>query len=299
MWYLGKIGSRFFVFFGCILVMNLCYPFKLFAVVEGSPQYFESLQERLINDGFDEAVIRKIYRRPEVVFETKGISLYFVHHESKVNYEQYTDGGLIKRARKYMQKHQGELVEAAKVYGVDPEIITAIILIESLFGNLLGDRSILNTLSTMAALHDPEVRDILWKKISDTPELDRVKFDEKADIKAKWAYRELKAFLTHVIREGYDPIGINGSFAGAMGIAQFMPSNIPELAKDGNGDGRIDLFNHADAIASIAYFLKRHGWRRGIDRAKAEKVIHHYNHSERYVEAVLKISEILKDSKWT
>ena len=108
-----------------------------------------------------------------------------------------------------------------------------------------------------------------------------------------------KAFLNHVSQEGYDPVGINGSFAGAMGISQFMPSNIPELAKDGNGDGRIDLFDHADAIASIAYFLKRHGWRPGIDRAKAEKVIYHYNHSDRYVEAVLKISEILKGVKWT
>lgn len=267
-------------------------------MAEDNFDYFAALQKKLIAEGFDQAIINKIYSRPEVTFETKGISLYFVHHESKVNYEQYTDKRLIQRARKYMKKHDRDLADAERVYGVEPDIITAIILIESQFGSLLGNRSILNTLSTMAALFDPEVRDLLWQKISDTPELDRKKFDEKADIKAKWAYRELKAFLHHVIDEGYDPIGINGSFAGAMGISQFMPSNIPELAKDGNGDGRVDLFDHADAIASIAYFLKRHGWRSGIDRAKAEKVIHHYNHSERYVEAVLKISEILKGSKW-
>ncbi len=292
-------GMRFFLFLGCLLVANLFFLLRVQAAAEDNFDYFASLQTRLINDGFDEALITEIYSRSEVTFETKGISLYFVHHESKVNYEQYTDKRLIQRARNYMKKHESDLADAQKVYGVEPEIITAIILIESQFGSLLGNRSIINTLSTMAALFDPDVRDLLWQKISDTPELDRQKFDEKADIKAKWAYRELKAFLSHVNQEGYDPIEINGSFAGAMGIAQFMPSNIPELAKDGNGDGRIDLFNHADAIASIAYFLKRHGWRPGIDRQKAEKVIHHYNHSERYVAAVLKISELLKGSKWT
>ena len=63
---------------------------------------------------------------------------------------------------------------------------------------------------------------------------------------------------------------------------------------DGNNDGRINLFDDADAIASIAYYLKKHGWRPGIDRQQAKKVIYHYNHSQRYVEAVLKISDLLK-----
>jgi membrane-bound lytic murein transglycosylase B len=294
----GNAGNRLFVFLSYLMVASLFVLFRAPAMAADNFNYFASLQERLIDDGFDKVVIRQIYSRPEVTFETKGISLYFVHHESKVNYEQYTDKLLIKRAKVYMKKYEGELTDAKRTFGVEPDIITAIILIESQFGKLLGNRSIINTLSTMASLFDPEVREFLWQKISNTPELDRATFEEKADGKAKWAYRELKAFLNHVNREGYDPIGINGSFAGAMGISQFMPSNIPELAKDGNGDGRIDLFNHADAIASIAYFLKRHGWRPGIDRAKAEKVIHHYNHSERYVTAVLKISELLKGSKW-
>lgn len=290
--------NRFFLILSVLWIMTLFFVLRVPVMAAAGVDHFASLQKRLIADGFDEEVITNLYNRRGVTFETKGISLYFVHHESKVNYDQYTDKRLIKRARTYMKKYEAELAQSERIYGVEPDIITAIILIESQFGNLLGNRSILNTLSTMAALLDSEIRDLLWKKISNTPELDRAAYDEKADVKARWAYRELKAFLDHVLQEGYDPIGINGSFAGAMGISQFMPSNIPELAKDGNGDGRIDLFDHADAIASIAYFLKRHGWRPGIDRAKAEKVIHHYNHSERYVTAVLKISEILKGSKW-
>ena len=193
-----------------------------------------------------------------------------------------------------MKKHHAELSQAEKIYGVDKEVITAIILIETQCGTLLGNRSVLNTLSTLASLFDLQVREKLWEKISNTPELTRGKFDQKADKKSKWAYRELKAFLNHTIFEKIDPVAIKGSYAGAMGISQFMPSNIPELAKDGNNDGSIDLFNHADAIASIAYFLKHHGWKPGLEKQKAEKVVHHYNHSERYVEAVLKISKLLE-----
>ena len=257
--------------------------------------YFESLQEKLITDGFDEHEIKALYIRPEVSFETKGVSLFFMHSEARLDYDQYTVKQQIKKARRYMKKYNKELSQAKNLYGVDKDIITAIILIETQCGTLLGNRSVLNTLSTLASLFDLQVRGMLWQEISDIPELTRDKFEKKADKKSKWAYRELKAFLDHTIIEGVDPVEINGSYAGAMGISQFMPSNIPELAKDGNNDGSIDLFNHADAIASIAFFLKRHGWTPGISNKKAQKVIHHYNHSEKYVDAVLKISKLLKE----
>ena len=257
-------------------------------------RYFGSLQERLIKDGFEAHTIRNIYGRPEVTFETRGISLYFVHQESNVRYHQYTEAGQIKRAKKYMQAYQEQLQYAEQTYGVDKQVITAIILVETQLGKLMGNRSVLNTLSTMAALFDPQVRDLLWEKISDTPKLTRKVYDRKAKKRSEWAYRELRAFLYHVELEGYDPVAINGSFAGAMGIAQFMPSNIFELAKDGNSDGRINLFDHADAIASIAHYLKRHGWYSGISRNEAEKVIFHYNHSEQYVNTILEISDLLK-----
>ena len=256
--------------------------------------YFESLQEKLITDGFDEYEIKAIYIRPEVSFETRGVSLFFMHSEDRLDYNQYTVKQQIKKARRYMANYNEELSQAEKVYGVDKEVITAIILIETQCGTLLGTRSILNTLSTMASLFDLQVREMLWQEISDIPELTRHKFEKKAERKSRWAYRELTAFLNYVIREGIDPVEVNGSYAGAMGISQFMPSNIPALAKDGNNDGRIDLFDHADAIASIAFFLKRHGWKPGISKNKAQKVIHHYNHSDQYVDAVLKISKLLK-----
>jgi len=271
----------------------------IFGLVSTAPaaesiDYFDSLQQRLIADGLEETMIRSLYARPEVVFETRSISVYFVHHESKVDYDQYSDPRQIRRARQYMHNHRDAFAEAESEYGVHKEVITAIILIETQLGKLLGSRSILNTLSTMAALSDPKVQDALWEQLKNTPELTREVFDEKIEQKSAWAYRELRAYLRHARAEGFDPTQVSGSFAGAMGIAQFMPSNIGPLARDGNDDGRINLFDDADAIASVASYLKQHGWRPGIDRQQAAKVIYHYNHSERYVQAVLKVSDLLK-----
>ena len=91
-----------------------------------------------------------------------------------------------------------------------------------------------------------------------------------------------------------DPAGIQGSYAGALGIPQFMPTNIRALARDGNDDGRIDLFDHADAIPSVASYLKHYGWRPGINGKKAYEVLLNYNYSKPYAKTILKISRLLK-----
>jgi len=289
----GKDQKFIILFISFIFIMTLFTPAQTLGMERNSHDFY-SLQEKLITDGFDEYEIKALYIRPEVFFETKGVSLFFMHSEARLDYDQYTVKQQIKKARRYMKKYNKELSQAEKMYGVDREVITAIILIETQCGTLLGNRSVLNTLSTLASLFDLQVRGMLWQEISDIPELTRDEFEKKADKKSKWAYRELKAFLDHTTIERVDPVEIKGSYAGAMGISQFMPSNIPTLAKDGNSDGSIDLFNHADAIASIAFFLKRHGWKPGISNKKAQKVVHHYNHSDQYVDAVLKISKLLK-----
>jgi membrane-bound lytic murein transglycosylase B len=140
----------------------------------------------------------------------------------------------------------------------------------------------------------PDVRRTFYKQIPAEKRPPKNKFEKSAKRRSNWAYNELKAFLKYAYKEGMDPAEIPGSFAGAMGYAQFMPSSILAYGKDGNGDGTVDLLTHPDAMASIANYLKRHGWKPGISRKKKEKVIYHYNHSEYYVKAILKIAERLK-----
>jgi len=256
--------------------------------------HFEALQKRLVQDGFEAERIQALYRRPDVQFEIKTVSRFFAHREGSLNYDQFATRRSIRKARKYMKTYKAELARAEKKYGVDKEIITAIILVETQLGTVTGSRPVLNSLSTFAALSDREVRESAWRQISNPSNLSREEFESWSDRKSSWAYAELKSFLTYTEREKMDPVGISGSYAGALGIAQFMPSNIIAYAQDGNQDGRVDLHDHADAIASIASYLKSYGWVPGIDRKKAYRVVFQYNHSKYYVNIILKIADRLK-----
>ncbi|QTA81822.1 Lytic transglycosylase SLT domain-containing protein [Desulfonema limicola] len=257
-------------------------------------KYFSSLQTRLIQDGFNQAKIKNLYNSPGIDFDTNGVSLYFVHRESKLNYDQFLEPDQIQKAKNYMAGNQNAFISTEKAYGVDRYVITAIILVETRLGTYVGKRSVLNTLSTMAALSDPNNRAMLWQEVASSTRLSKSEFEAKAQQKSSWAYQELKAFLKYCIKENINPIVIKGSYAGAMGICQFMPSNILTLARDGNGDGKIDLFNHADAIRSVASYLNNSGWYSGITPQKAFKVVYTYNHSKYYVRTVLKIAELLR-----
>ncbi len=258
---------------------------------------FDGLKKRLEKDGYDAKLLDTIYSRPEIHFDVKTVSLFFIHSEARLDYDQFTTARRIRTARQYMQQHMGELTAAEKAYGVDKEVITAIILVETKLGTYLGASRIINTLSTMAAISDPALREKLWTSIPESRRLSRQDFLKKAKRKSKWAYTELKALLTHARQEGIDPTDIRGSYAGAMGIAQFMPSNVLSLAQDGNNDGRIDLFDHADAIMSVASYLNHYGWRPGIDRKAAYRILLRYNYSKYYANTVLKIADLLKGKK--
>ncbi len=255
---------------------------------------FGSLQQRLVKDGFSPAYIQRLYADPRAGFDTRGVSLYFVHRESSLNYDQFLDAAPIAKARQYMADHAEALTRAERRYGVDREVITAIALVETRLGTYVGKRAVFNTLSTMAALADTAVRNRLWADVSGDTRLSRTAFEDKARSKAGWAYNELRAFLTYVgTEENLDPLEIQGSYAGAMGICQFMPSNIGKLAADGNGDGRINLFDHDDAIMSIASYLNHYGWYQGIPEDGAYKAVYRYNHSRYYVNTILEIRRVL------
>ncbi len=286
--------SKYILFFICLL--NLSFFSFVYTVMgeEKGFKYFASIQKRLIQDGFDATRIINLYSRPQISFEEEGTALFFVHSEAKLDYDQFANKWSIQKAKKYMEKHKAVLAKTEKVYGVDKNIITAIILVESGLGNSLGKRSVLNTLSSLASMGDPNVRNMFWDLRGDSSGLTRKEFEKKARRKSNWAYNELKAFLEYTLKAKIDPVEIGGSYAGAVGLPQFMPTNIPAYAKDGNMDGHIDLFNHADAMASIANYLKRFGWRPGIDKKKAYEIIHRYNHSNYYIDTILKISKLLE-----
>ena len=277
----------------CFLLAMACI-FTTSTPAQEKSDYFAGLRQRLIADGFSPEVIHQLYSRPDVFLEADGVSRFFVHSEAKLNYDQFTTPESIQKAQDYLRYNFTVLGEAEREFGVDKRVITAILLVESRLGTVSGSRSALNILSTLAALADPAVQEAFWRVIPAERRITRERFDARVQKRADWGYRELKALLTYAEREKIDPAAVTSSYAGAVGYAQFMPTNILAYAQDGDKDGGVNLFNHADAIASIANYLKRHGWQPGISREKQEKVIHAYNPSSYYVNTILKVADSLK-----
>jgi membrane-bound lytic murein transglycosylase B len=131
-----------------------------------------------------------------------------------------------------------DIVEgAASASGVDPEMLVAIIGIESLFGRRMGSYRVLDALSTLAFAYPP---------------------------RASFFTSELEAFLVMSAEEGDHVLDALGSYAGAMGAGQFIPTSYRAYAVDGDGDGLRDLWdNWHDILASVANYFSEHGWRSG------------------------------------
>jgi membrane-bound lytic murein transglycosylase B len=143
----------------------------------------------------------------------------------------------IEQGVQFWRENEADLRRAEEKYGVPAEIIVAIIGVETRYGRHKGGFRVLDSLATLAV---------------DYPR------------RSKFFTREMEEFLLLSRAEGFEPRSIMGSYAGAMGKPQFIASSYRRYAVDFNGDGVRDLLNSsADAIGSVANYLKRHGWKRG------------------------------------
>ena len=192
----------------------------------------------------------------------------------------------------FWKSHRGTLARAEKRFGVPPEIIVAIIGVETSYGSNPGRWRVVEALATLAFDYPP---------------------------RATFFRSELEHYLLLARDADVDVFSVRGSYAGAIGIPQFMPSSLRSYAVDFDRDGRIDLSrNNADAIGSVANFLKQHGWKSGQpvqrrdgepDTAAGERlidlgtekrvglpnfqVIMRYNRSPLYAAAVVDLSEAI------
>lgn len=136
----------------------------------------------------------------------------------------------------FWNQYEDALNRAWQVYGVPPEIIVGIIGVETRWGRVMEKTRILDALATLS-FNYPR--------------------------RAEYFSGELETFLLMARDEQDDPLNLKGSFAGAMGYGQFMPSSYKQYAVDFSGDGHINLWDPVDAIGSVANYFKAHGWVKG------------------------------------
>jgi len=164
-----------------------------------------------------------------------------------------TNPSRVKQGIAFIKKHKKIFDKVEKRFGVPKEYVAAIIGIETVYGGNVGKYPVFDTLSTLA-------------------------FEKNR--RNKFFQKELIKFLHLSKTERFNPRNVRGSYAGAIGLGQFMPSNYEAYGVDFNGDGRITLQRASDAIASIANYFKKNGWRTG--EPVATRVKYKGNRFKRY-----------------
>jgi membrane-bound lytic murein transglycosylase B len=259
--------------------------------------YFEYIKKKLIKDGFDKKYIEKIYSHESITFEFGSTILFFIVSEYKLDYEKFLDSEFVLKGKKYIKDHKTAFSYAKQNFNVPPEIITSILIVETKLGTFTGNKPVLSSLSSIASLENHNIQKMVLKSIpSRKNRYTGKKFAKRAKNRADFAYEELKKLLNFAIEYNHETSEITGSYAGAVGIPQFMPSNIPVYGRDGDMDNKIDLLNHKDAIASVANYLKMHGWCENCGEDKKISVILKYNKSMPYAQTVIKLSKLIGET---
>jgi len=278
-----------------ILILILLTPFNVYA----SESHFANLQERLIADGFDANLVRSVYQNPLVKLELEVVAANLVRSEATLNYDQFLSKYSVHKAKRYIERHGASLEEANRRFGVEPPVVVAVLMVETALGTYPGKYQTINVLSTMAVSQEESVREKIFAGLTEEQKQmqSRAVMSKRLTKRASRSYRELKAVLNYAHKNDIDPFAIVGSSEGAIGIPQFLPSNIEHYGRDGDGDGRIDLFNHPDAIASVAFYLRAHRWGRAENAKQKKKVLLYYNRSNYYADTVYTLAQKLNGNK--
>ncbi|WP_051710265.1 lytic murein transglycosylase B [Andreprevotia chitinilytica] len=202
------------------------------------PEVQEYLNQVSSEQGFDRAELNALFKR----VNTKPNVLDILDRPSTSRpWYQFRDNFInptrIVGGARFMRRYKTELDAIEERYGVPPEIVTAVIGCETLYGRNTGSFRVLDVLTTIA-------------------------FDYPR--RADFFMNELTEFLILAREENADPLSFMGSYAGAMGWPQFMPSSFRKYAVDWNGDHHRDIWGTpVDAMASVANFLVAYGWQKG------------------------------------
>ena len=208
------------------------------------------IDDMVARNGFDRAELNKVFSKAGYIDSAVTLMKPAPPGRPK-NWTAYrlrfVEPGRINGGVQFWNKYEGELTRAEEQYGVPADIIVAIIGVETIYGGNTGNFRVMDAITTLAFDYP------------NTP---------TRDARMQFFRGELENTLLFARESHIDPFSLLGSYAGAIGLPQFMPSSIRQYAVDFNGDGKIDLRGEpVDAIGSVAHFLSVHGWRRGLPTA--------------------------------
>lgn len=222
----------------CCLLMLHCYSTVLAGTISDRPKAIAFIERMAKQHQFDKEQLKNTLN--QAVIKPGIIRSITNPWEAKPWYQYrplFLNTARIQGGVEFWQKHAAALTKAEQTYGVPAEIIVAIIGVETRYGDITGSHRVIDALVTLG-------------------------FDYPK--RAAFFTRELEHFLLFTRKDKIDPLVPTGSYAGAMGVPQFMPSSFREYAVDFNNNGKRDIWNsYEDTIGSVGNYFAKHGWKRG------------------------------------
>ena len=289
LFYRGDFGLKRTINYHLIIIILLLFPVKLWAGSELSRQFIE---ERLVDKGIDKSQARslindsRISAKPDIVI--KNLFHSIPRGTEKQPEVIDIDARSIKNGKIFIKENKNSLSSVEQRFGTSPQIITAILIVESKLGKYPMRYNVVTAYINLASLLDPDYLSEIQKKYSvEYPQLSDEYTIVRAQRKAQWALDELYQLVSLANELKMDPLTIMGSFAGAIGPAQFIPSTFRTYGIDGDEDGIRNPFNMRDAKASIGHYLKSSGWSEDASLETKRDAIWQYNHSRVYVNTIM------------
>jgi len=235
---------------------------------------YQLVMDQLKDEAIPAQFVQNTFLDPKVRVQ-EAIVEKFNHPYEARPYTEYrqlfvTDKRIAKGVQFY-REHQGLLDSLVSSFGVDPFLLVSIVGVESNYGTNHAQFSVFNALYTV---------------IHRLPE------------RSTWAVRELATFLAFCYQNNLDPLSISGSYAGAFGYGQFIPSSFSRYAVDFNGDGVRHYYDWPDVLASVANYLVKNGYEKESTEfapgSRNWKAIYAYNHADNYVKAILELRSAIR-----
>jgi len=232
----GRVPRRVLAAFGALAFCLLAHADDKANVAKARTAFVDKM---VAEHGFDRAALNATLRSATI--DQSILDAIAKPAERVVPWYEYraifVNEARIATGTRFWTEHAGTIQSISERYGVAPEMLVAIVGVETYFGQRTGKYRVLDSLATLAFAYPP---------------------------RAKFFSGELEQFLLLTREEGLDPKTPMGSYAGAMGAGQFIPSSFRTYAVDADGDGKRDIWNDwADVLGSIANYFQKSGWKTG------------------------------------
>ena len=254
--------------------MDRLIPLFVFSFLWAGPQdsVLFAIKSDALKKGIPESFLNETFSHSGIVIHNKILDRFAKPYEKKswTDYRKlFVTDSRIQKGSDFYAQQKDNLNAVAIQISMDPFLILSIVGVESNYGRHRGQFTVFNALYTQIA---------------------------KMPRRKKWATKEMIAYLEYCYADSIPPHSIKGSYAGAFGYGQFIPSSFNAYAADGNGDGVRQPYAWADVFASVGNYLVKNGYpvSNNADKKQVYKSVYAYNHADNYVKAVLELRDELK-----